>query len=77
MRFSTVTFGREFPDSDRNPRRFAIKHYTQDGNYDVVGLNWVSDAFLQYSGTVPSLVNFCDYNRYFPVVTPSKDLMYT
>lgn len=41
LRFSTVTFGREFPDSGRNPRGFAIKHYTEDGNYDVVGLNWV------------------------------------
>ncbi|KAG2011224.1 heat-induced catalase [Coprinopsis cinerea AmutBmut pab1-1] len=40
LRFSTVTFGREFPDSGRNPRGFAIKHYTEDGNYDVVGLNW-------------------------------------
>ena len=40
IRYSTVTFGREFPDSGRNPRGFAIKHYTEDGNYDVVGLNW-------------------------------------
>ncbi|TFK21089.1 catalase [Coprinopsis marcescibilis] len=39
-RFSTVTFGKEFPDSRRNPRGFAIKHYTDKGNYDVVGLNW-------------------------------------
>lgn len=42
LRYSTVTFGKEFPDSGRNPRGFAIKHYTEDGNYDVVGLNWVS-----------------------------------
>ncbi|TFK21081.1 heme-dependent catalase [Coprinopsis marcescibilis] len=39
-RFSTVTFGKEFPDSGRNPHGFAIKHYTDEGNYDVVGLNW-------------------------------------
>ncbi|KAJ3564887.1 hypothetical protein NP233_g7999 [Leucocoprinus birnbaumii] len=39
-RFSTVTFGREFPDSGRNPRGFAVKHYTEEGNYDVVGLNF-------------------------------------
>ncbi|DAZ97860.1 TPA: hypothetical protein N0F65_003287 [Lagenidium giganteum] len=39
-RFSTVTFGREFPDSGRNPRGFAVKFYTEDGNYDIVGLNW-------------------------------------
>ncbi|KAH6906234.1 catalase [Coprinopsis sp. MPI-PUGE-AT-0042] len=40
LRYSTVTFGREFPDSGRNPRGFAIKHYTEEGNYDVVGLSW-------------------------------------
>ncbi|GAA6037196.1 hypothetical protein JCM8097_008782 [Rhodosporidiobolus ruineniae] len=38
--FSTVTYGREYPDSARNPRGFATKFYTADGNYDLVGLNW-------------------------------------
>lgn len=42
LRFSTVTVGREFPDLARNPRGFAIKFYTGEGNYDIVGLNWVS-----------------------------------
>lgn len=40
IRFSTVTFGREFPDEGRNPRGFAVKFYTMEGNYDVVGLNF-------------------------------------
>ena len=40
LRFSTVTLGREFPDLARNPRGFAIKFYTDEGNYDLVGLNW-------------------------------------
>jgi catalase len=40
-RFSTVTLGREFPDEARNPRGFAIKFYTGEGNYDIVGLNFV------------------------------------
>ena len=40
LRFSTVTFGREFPDLARNPRGFAVKFYTKEGNYDIVGLNW-------------------------------------
>ncbi|KAK4246803.1 catalase [Corynascus novoguineensis] len=40
VRFSTVTFGREFPDEGRNPRGFAIKFYTMEGNYDIVGLNF-------------------------------------
>jgi hypothetical protein len=42
VRFSTVTLGREFPDEARNPRGFAIKFYTKEGNYDIVGLNFVS-----------------------------------
>jgi catalase len=40
IRFSTVTPGREFPDEARNPRGFAIKFYTMEGNYDIVGLNF-------------------------------------
>lgn len=42
VRFSTVTLGREYPDEARNPRGFAIKFYTAEGNYDIVGLNFVS-----------------------------------
>lgn len=46
MRFSTVTIGREFPDLARNPRGFAIKMYTGEGNYDIVGLNFVCAVHL-------------------------------
>jgi catalase len=42
VRFSTVTVGREYPDEARNPRGMAIKLYTMEGNYDIVGLNFVS-----------------------------------
>lgn len=48
MRFSTVTLGREYPDLCRNPRGFAIKFYTGEGNYDIVGLNWVNDHLSIY-----------------------------
>ncbi|KAL2404164.1 Peroxisomal catalase 1 [Exophiala dermatitidis] len=40
IRYSTVTLGREFPDLARNPRGFAVKFYTGEGNYDIVGLNF-------------------------------------
>lgn len=46
MRFSTVTYGREYPDAARNPRGFAIKFYTGEGNYDIVGLNFVCSAIV-------------------------------
>lgn len=39
-RFSTVTYGREFPDSARNPRGLAFKFYTGEGNYDVLCINF-------------------------------------
>ncbi len=38
-RFSTVAGSKGAPDTARDPRGFAIKLYTQDGNYDLVGNN--------------------------------------
>ncbi|KAI8817492.1 catalase-like domain-containing protein [Fimicolochytrium jonesii] len=49
-RFSTVTVGKEFPDSCRNPRGFAVKFYTEGGN--------VSDYFA-----VPLKVSWPDVIR--------------
>src|SRR3990172_4798645 len=39
LRFSTVTGGRGSADTVRDPRGFAVKFYTEDGNYDLVGNN--------------------------------------
>jgi len=39
VRFSTVTGGRGSADTVRDPRGFAVKFYTKDGNYDLVGNN--------------------------------------
>lgn len=39
MRFSTVGGERGSADSERDPRGFAMKFYTEDGNYDLVGNN--------------------------------------
>jgi catalase len=39
VRFSTVGGERGSADADRDPRGFAIKFYTQEGNYDLVGNN--------------------------------------
>lgn len=38
-RFSTVTGERGSADTDRDPRGFAVKFYTEEGNYDMVGNN--------------------------------------
>lgn len=39
LRFSTVIGARESPETARDPRGFAIKFYTEDGNWDLVGNN--------------------------------------
>jgi catalase len=38
-RFSTVGGERGSPDAARDPRGFALKFYTEEGNYDLVGNN--------------------------------------
>src|SRR5882762_11839003 len=38
-RFSTVAGEQGFPDTVRDPRGFALKFYTEEGNYDMVGNN--------------------------------------
>ena len=37
VRFSTVAGGRGSADAVRDPRGFAVKFYTEDGNYDLTG----------------------------------------
>lgn len=39
LRFSTVGGGQDSSDYSRDPRGFALKFYTREGNYDLVGNN--------------------------------------
>ena len=39
MRFSTVGGEKGSADTERDPRGFAVKFYTEDGNWDLVGNN--------------------------------------
>ncbi len=39
VRFSTVAGGRDSSEAIRDPRGFAVKFYTEDGNWDLVGNN--------------------------------------
>ncbi len=39
LRFSTVAGGRDSSEAARDPRGFAVKMYTEDGNWDLVGNN--------------------------------------
>jgi catalase len=40
VRFSTVMGFRGSPEATRDPRGFAVKFYTDQGNWDLVGINW-------------------------------------
>src|SRR6188472_1053946 len=56
-RFSTVAGEQGSPDTWRDPRGFALKHYTEEGNYDMVGNNtpvfFVRDA-IKFSDFIHS-----------------------
>lgn len=39
VRFSTVAGAKDSPETARDPRGFAVKMYTEDGNWDIVGNN--------------------------------------
>ncbi|WP_127784337.1 catalase [Rhodococcus sp. X156] len=39
VRFSTVAGGKDSSETARDPRGFAVKFYTEDGNWDLVGNN--------------------------------------
>ncbi|TYI74444.1 hypothetical protein E1A91_D07G200000v1 [Gossypium mustelinum] len=40
VRFSTVIHERDSPETLRDPRGFAVKFYTREGNFDLVGNNF-------------------------------------
>jgi catalase len=73
VRFSTVIHGNGSPETARDPRGFAVKFYSEQGNYDIVGNNlpifFIRDA-IKFPDMVHSLkpspeTNKQDPNRYF------------
>jgi len=73
VRFSTVVHGNGSPETLRDPRGFATKFYTEEGNYDLVGNNlpvfFIRDA-IKFPDMVHSLkpspvTNKQDPNRFF------------
>ncbi|MBA6314834.1 catalase [Cellulophaga baltica] len=72
-RFSTVIHGKGSPETARDPRGFAVKFYSTEGNYDIVGNNlpifFIRDA-IKFPDMVHSLkpspeTNKQDPNRFF------------
>ncbi|MEK6788917.1 MAG: catalase [Pseudomonadota bacterium] len=73
VRFSTVIHGNHSPETLRDPRGFATKFYTSEGNWDLVGNNlpvfFIRDA-IKFPDMVHSLkpgpdTNLQDPNRIF------------
>ncbi len=56
VRFSTVTHGGHSPETLRDPRGFAIKFYTEDGNWDLVGNN-LKIFFIRDAIKFPDLIH--------------------
>ncbi|MRX70722.1 catalase [Bacillus lacus] len=87
VRFSTVINASGSPETLRDPRGFAVKFYTQEGNYDLVGNNlpvfFIRDA-MKFPDMVHSLkpapdTNAQDPDRYwdFMSLTPESTHMLT
>ena len=56
VRFSTVTHGISSPETLRDPRGFAVKFYTEDGNWDLVGNN-LKVFFIRDAMKFPDLIH--------------------
>ena len=56
VRFSTVIHGGHSPETLRDPRGFAVKFYTEDGNWDLVGNN-LNIFFIRDATKFPDLIH--------------------
>lgn len=84
IRFSTVIGGRDSSEVARDPRGFAVKFYTEDGNWDVVGNNlavfFVRDA-IKFPDVIhalkPDPVTFRqEPNRIFDFMSQTPESMH-
>ncbi len=84
VRFSTVVHGLHSPETLRDPRGFAIKFYTEDGNWDLVGNNlkifFIRDP-LKFPDMVHSfrpdpVTNLSDPERMFDFLSQSPESMH-
>lgn len=77
VRFSTVIHGTHSPETLRDPRGFAVKFYTEDGNWDLVGNNlkifFIRDAIkfpdMVHAFKPDPLTNVQDMERFFLILS--------
>ena len=74
VRFSTVAGGAGSGDMPRDVRGFAVKFYTQEGNFDLVGNN-IPVFFIQDAMKFPDLVHAVkmEADRGFPQAATAHD----
>ena len=84
VRFSTVIHGGTSPETLRDPRGFAVKFYTEDGNWDLVGNNlkvfFIRDA-IKFPDVIHSLkpdpvTNIQDTRRVFDFMSQTPEAMH-
>jgi catalase len=84
VRFSTVIHGGTSPETLRDPRGFAVKFYTEDGNWDLVGNNlkvfFIRDA-IKFPDVIHSLkpdpvTNMQDGRRIFDFMSNTPEAMH-
>ncbi|HLR68892.1 catalase [Virgibacillus alimentarius] len=81
VRFSTVVNGKHSPETVRDPRGFAIKFYTEDGIWDLVGNN-IKIFFIRDAMKFPDMIhafrpdpvtNIQDSERFFDFCANSPE----
>jgi catalase len=85
VRFSTVAGGRDSSEVARDPRGFAVKFYTEDGNWDLVGNNlgvfFIRDAikfpdFIHSQKPDPVTFERQDPNRAFDFLSQTPESLH-
>lgn len=80
-RFSTVIGSKGSADTARDPRGFAVKLYTEDGNYDIVG-NHIPVFFIRDAIKFPDMIhafkpdpetNIKDLNRFWDFIAANPE----
>lgn len=77
VRFSTVAGNKGSSDTARDVRGFAVKFYTSEGNYDLVGNN-IPVFFIQDAIKFPDLIHAVkmEPDRGFPQAASAHDTFY-
>lgn len=84
VRFSTVIHGAQSPETLRDPRGFAVKFYTEDGNWDLVGNNlkifFIRDPLkfpdLIHSFKPDPVTNIQDGERIFDFISNTPEALH-